>query len=626
MQSVLAQKTSRASEPNRLPAPAGWDANKREAPAELLESGFQLAYFLVPDRPVAIDVLVRALEKLRVRSRREIKRLYWRDKHAERPVRRMVRNDTDMLQWLIMFESDESEKVEERAGSVSLRDMVIRYTKHLVQVTTALSSFYVNVGIARLLHSYSTSEAQQIYEMLTCRYLGPDEYRRAKATLMDKINQRFPSFVRKTRVDHGELRFETLSDQERWAALVDDCLRAFTPWSTQGYCSRFLTATASDKAEAAYGAAKTDQNEIEMNCCHLLIEPTCYSRWLSMLGFDPPDMKLAIPRFVMPDKQEKNGDDASRRQRAPELSQDELDQIQRRLAVSDARRRSMDPSSVTVIVDGVECGHLDLAQKRDLQIEVEAGASLIEVHGRDDRGEVLLATHAIPYANNVFEVSRSTATLSKGRLRFAVKPIADSPDRAPQAILSLHYSPRLQWIRPWAMGSILESSQRAIRWYALTGLAMALISWGAASLFYGHKIKTLESKLQQAQRHPHPLVPTTARAIMSYALTRDDLRVRGADGARIPEISLRPRSAAISLALPVSPVAAAQGYSAELKTFAGDRTLLTLNFLQATRTDAGSIVEIMVPSDMLRADTYYTVHLRSAGATDHFTFKVVTGK
>jgi hypothetical protein len=625
MQNDKAQMTARPSQPNWLPTPAAWDATKREAPVELLERGFQLAYLLVLDRSVAIDILVRALEKLRVRSRREIKRLYWRDKHAERPVRRMVRNDTDMLQWLIMFESEEIEKAEERAGSAALRDMVIRYTKHTVQVTTALSAFYVNVGITRLLHSYNTSQAQQVYEMLTCRYLGPDEYRRAKATLMDKINERFGGFVRKTRVEHGELRFETLSDQERWAALVDECLRAFAPWSTQGYCSRFLAVTAGNNVEAAHGAADTDQNEMEMKCCHILIEPTCYSRWLSMLGLDPPDMNLAIPRFVMPDKQEKNGDDASQRQRAPGLSQDELDQIQRRLAVSDARRRSMNPSSVTVVVDGVEYAHLDLAQKRGLQIEVKAGASLIEVRGRDDRGEVLLATHVISYANNVFELSRGTATLSRGRLRFAIKPTPDSPDRAPQAILSLHYSPRFQWVRPWAMGSILESSQRAIRWYALTGLAVALISWGAASLFYGYKIKTLENKLQQAQGHPHQLVPATARAIMSYTLTRDDLRVRSVDGAGIPEISLRPHSAAISLALPVSP-AAAQGYSAELNTFAGDRTLLTLNFLQATRTNAASIVEIVVPSDLLRADTYYTVHLRSTGATDHFTFKVVSGE
>src|SRR5260370_25954198 len=215
MQSDQAEKTAQASQPNRLSTPVSWDATKKAASVELLERGFQLAYFLVPNRSAAIDILVRALEKLQVRSRREVKRLYWRDKHAERPVRRIVRNDMDLLQWLVMFESEEEEKTQERDGSASLRDMVIRYTKYLVQVTTALSGFYVNMAICRLIHSYSTSEAQQVYEMLTCRYLGPDEYRRAKATLMGRINQRFADFVRETKEDQGELRFYNPTEQEQ---------------------------------------------------------------------------------------------------------------------------------------------------------------------------------------------------------------------------------------------------------------------------------------------------------------------------------------------------------------------------------------------------------------------------
>jgi hypothetical protein len=143
------------------PAPPmrNWDATKSNAPAELLQRGFELAYFIIPDRVTAIDILTRALEKIRARSRREMKRLYWRDKHAERPVRRIARSDMDMLQWLIMFEAEQDERAQEQAGSISSRGMAIRYIKHLIQITTALSSFYVNVGVSRLLHNYSTSEA-----------------------------------------------------------------------------------------------------------------------------------------------------------------------------------------------------------------------------------------------------------------------------------------------------------------------------------------------------------------------------------------------------------------------------------------------------------------------------------
>jgi hypothetical protein len=70
-------------------------------------------------------------------------------------------------------------------------------------------------------------------------------------------------------------------------------------------------------------------------------------------------------------------------------------------------------------------------------------------------------------------------------------------------------------------------------------------------------------------------------------------------------------------------------YSADLKTFSGDRTLMTQNFLRAKPTAAGTTVAIVVPADLLEAGTYCTVqlHLTSTnGRSEHinrFTFKVV---
>ena len=601
-----------------------WDATKTEAPAELRQNSFQLAYFLFPDRSAAMEIVVRALQKIRLRSRREIKRLYWRDKHAERPVRRIARSDVDMLQWLIMFESEEDERTQERTGNPSTSSMAIRYIKHLVQISTALSSFYVNVGMTRLLHNYSTSEAQRVYEMLTCRFLGPDEYRRAKAALMDKMSQRFAGFVKITRVEHGELRFEALDYQERWAGLVDECLRAFTPWSTQGSCPQYVTNHGGKtKLRTDYGAGDTDRNELEMRCCHLLIEPACYTRLLEDLTFDPPDTKLDLPRFVMPEKKENSGDNGIQSRPTPGLSQEELDEIQRRLAETDARRRNLDPRLLTVVIDGVEHSRLDLAQKNQLQIEVQAGASLIEIRGEDDRGALVLATHIIPYSDNAFEFSSGTAMLGNGKLKFAVTPIANLADAPARAMLSLNYHPKLQFTRPRAAWRIFWNSRQAIRSYALAGLTMALIGWGVADAFYGYKIKLLEQKLQQARSNQPPLMPTAASAIISYRLARDDQRVRGVEAAGIPQISLRFHSPAVSLELPVSGTTDARSYSAELTTFTGDQTLLTQNFLQVRRADADSIVEIMLPSDLLKPDSYYTVYLHSSDTTHRFTFKVV---
>lgn len=622
MRSGQSQQTSGTTPGPRAPA-RNWDATQSDAPAELLQRGFELAYFLIPDRSTAIDILVRALEKLRARSRREMKRLYWRDKHSDRPVRRIARSDVDMLQWLIMFESEQDERAQERAGALSPGSMEIRYIKHLIQITTALSSFYVNVGVTRLLHNYTTSEAQRVYEMLTSRYLGPDEYRRAKSALMDKMSERFAGFLKIARVEHGELRFETSENQERWLESVIDCLTAFTPWSVQGQYAQYLSVNGNPKMKSAQKATDADQNESELKCCHILIEPTCYDRLMEDLAFDAPETRLALPRFVMPDKQEKSDDGNGQPPRPSELSQEDLDQIQRRLAMTDARRRTINPRMVTITIDGVEHAQLDLAQKAQLQIGLEAGASLVEIRAQDDRGDLLLATHFISYANGAFEFSRATATLSSGKLEFEVTPVPTRGHGPTLAILSLNYHPRFQLTRPWTAWREFASFRITFRAYALAGVAMALLAWGVAGAFYSHKVKDFEQKLQLARRNQQPLSPTDARAIISYALTRDDQRVRGIETDGIPEISLQLHSPAISLELPLASTAEAPSYSAELKTFKGDQTLMTQNFLRPTRTDSGSVVEILVPADLLKADTYYTVHLHSSGINDHFTFKVV---
>ena len=310
-----------------LAASKGWDATKGVAPVELLQKGFELAYLIIPDRSSALDILIRALDKVRVRSHRELKRLYWRDKHSQRPVRRIARPDADMLQWLIMFECEQDEKTQEMAGTISLSSMVIRYIKHLIQITTSLSSFYVNVGITRLLHEYSTVEAQGVYEMLTSRYLGPDEYRRAKSVLMDKIRERFASFLCVGRVDHGELRFEASSDQQRWADLASNCLQAFTPWSTQDSCAYFARVNGDNKRLTfGYPSGGSDQNENELRCCHILIEPICYERLMEDLAFDAPATKLALPRFVMPEKQ--NDNSSLQPPNAPGLSKNLLKKLE----------------------------------------------------------------------------------------------------------------------------------------------------------------------------------------------------------------------------------------------------------------------------------------------------------
>ena len=309
--------------------------------------------------------------------------------------------------------------------------------------------------------------------------------------------------------------------------------------------------------------------------------------------------------------------------RPPELSQEDIDQIQRRLAMTDARRRNINPRRVKIFIDGVEHMQLGLTQKSQLQLALEAGASLVEVRGEDERGELLLATHVISYANNAFDSSDGTAKLSSGKLKFEVTPIATQGQEPPRAILALTFQPRVRWTHPGLAWREFASGHSTIRAYAFAGLAMALAGAGVTGVIYSHKLKVVEEKLQEAQRSQTQLLPTAARAIISYKLTPDDQRVRGTATVPVPEISLKLRSAAISLELPLPQGALAERYSAELKTFTGNQTLMIQNILRPVQTNGGEAVEIIVPADLLKTDTYYTVHLHSPDRTGHFTFKVV---
>ena len=513
--------------------------------------------------------------------------------------------------------------MEEHAGVSSSEQMVVRYIKYLVQFTTTLSSFHVNIGVTRLLYNYNTAEAQAVYELLTSRFLSPDIYRRAKAVLMDRLGQRFDGFLKTTRTEHGEVRFETAEDQTGWLALVDRGLTIFTPWSTRGLCSRVSTIFAENEmANPLHRNTDADLNDLEMRCCHLLIDPCCYQRLLHHLCLESPATKLALPRFFMSEKYGGSNNNGNPETPVTGLSREEMDRIQERLAASESRRRTMDPPFVTVVVDGHELGRLDLRRQKQFVCELEAGAALIEIRTKDGLEDIALATHFISYANDGFEFSKSRSAVGHGRVEFTVTPSEDVKSYPSRGSVTLAYRPAFGLDEILA-GWLPSGRRRGIRSYAFTVVAVALIAWGAAGIFYQHQNKLLQQQLEQIQRNQQQLAPTSARAVISYMLVRDDQRVRGAGTAGIPEISLRRFPPAVSLELPLKESATSDGYKVELRTFAGDQILMTESNARATSTDAGPAVEIVFSAMLLQPDTYYTVFLYSGDRTDRFTFKAV---
>ena len=216
-----------------------------ESPAEPLRKAYDLAFFIHADKAAALRIATDAMAKLEVAATAQAKRLYYRP--AGRAAGRTEKNagfrtkvsleELNLLQRLVFIESESRERETENApDSLSTQDdMLVRFLKQLAQITIRRSSFYVTIGVARILHNYATSETMRIHDSLLRdpdRVKDPDYFRARKATLMQEIRNRFGRFLTVRHATRGEERFESRPPSHKSAELFEARLERFPPWST----------------------------------------------------------------------------------------------------------------------------------------------------------------------------------------------------------------------------------------------------------------------------------------------------------------------------------------------------------------------------------------------------------
>jgi hypothetical protein len=588
---------------------------------DLLERGFQLAYFIFPSRTTAVRILSGALNKLKAQRGRETRRTYWRDKYLKRGITRISRDEQDALQWLIFFESEGFEKEQERNGGQTLEEMAVRYIKTLVRMTTAMSSFYVNVGVHRLLHNYTTAETQRVYETVTDRYLGADEYRRAKAVLMAKVERRFGKFLRTCKTQYGEVRFEPCHDQSRWIELAHICLSAFTPWSTVEKCPVPQTYSAQEDAlpPQLFAALpeNTNHDQVELNRCHALIDPVCYARLARALAFDPPERKLALPRFFMENTGNRNNPDRS--QEVPPLTPEERKTVSGYLATEAGRRRRAGAQFVTIVVDGAECGGIALSGQTEHAFEIEEGAELVEVRTVEQGQEVLLATHRLTYTESQgIAPSSATVFLSGGRkLVLDIAPSGAGEQR--HARVRLSYTPPA--IKVWG-----DTQFSLWTWSRYVAAACALIGigWliGAKTGRDHNQVAQLQPPQKAVAILADPVMqhsPEVPHPFLTYKLVPDDAITRSGGGPDVPSVIVPAHPVLLRLDLPVDAVDVRKSLRASLRPFLKKSDVLTQSLRQVKSSASGSTVSFWVPSTVLDRNQDYAVELRqrsSSGGTE----------
>lgn len=608
---------------------------------DLLEQGFQLACFIVGDRTAAIQILTSSINKLKTRCRDERKKNYWRDKYLKRRITRIAKGDRDTLQWLIYFESDPYEQRQEQSGQCTTRDMVIRYIKCLVQITTGMSSFYVNIGLNRLFYNYSTTELQKFYETLTELYLGPDEYRRGKRLLMDRLETRFGKFLATARTEHGEMRFVPADNQDHWIDVVRDCLTAFTPWSTAGSClipagfdagSYDLTSVFSNRGQ------KVDQNAMEINRCHALIEPGCFTRLSQGLRLGAPKGRLALPRFTMKSDDDKT-DRAGGEPQIPPLTEQERSNIRQTLGTEAERRRRALPQSLRIRVDGVEPANIRLHGECNSSFAIPEGAKLIEIWTEHQGEDLLLATHLISYqeSQGMVPSSATIALRDAGVLTLNVSP-AKAGDDARSGQVSLSYHPYRFRLGGRMLIPRIAHRFGVVPLFSLIAALLLAVGWALSSISLHSQLanqRLVTSRLQSDLSSERALRSSVDQQLASaiagepvlYNLVPDEGVTRGADNVPMPEVSLPPHLGLVNLQLPVAE-ARGHTYRATLTLFARPEEILTQNLLAPARAAAGLVILFSVPSHLLESRQDYTVHLKQrsgAGALDEigsFSFHV----
>jgi hypothetical protein len=592
--------------------------------ADLLEKALQLAYFIVQDRSVAIELIHRSFTKLKAQQSREKRRFYWRYKHTTLRTRKLNRARQDVLQWLIYVESERYEKEQQQQRLLLPRSLAVQYIKSIIQMTGNMSSFYVAVGLYRILHNYSTRDLQSAYERVTADFAGPEKYRRVKKALMQKLATRFCGLINISQSDSQELRFEVDDNQDAWAELVSVCLDMFTPWSTGNSCTLGMPFWKQGPGTTRNGRMPAAADIEETNRCHVFMHPPCFDQLATRLGLNPRSAKLSMPRFTI----NHYGDFADRSSRradsTPPLTAEERATLARGLGTSETHSPGQAPKLLSILADGELRAQWDLAQETCKELKVDEGTRLLEFWGEDGRTGQLLATHCIDYTavDGIAAGEHTVALGDKDELLLKTVPACpESPEAGGATILmELRLASPLVRLRVRLYSFLM--SPRLLGYALPPALVLVCCLW----LMQGYRqelsrqrsiIAQLRSDRDASEAALHAMKPQptpTIGSTVTYSLTPDFLAKRGAGGPEAPVVAFSPETNLVQFELPLYSSHRNTVYRATLHLFSSKKELLQENLLQAQQTRAGAAVIFALPSVLIKEQGHYVITLESMSA------------
>lgn len=418
---------------------------RNSSPAdELINRCFRLAYFILGDRPASIYVAMAAMDKLKTAIAGQVRRQYYvpTGRATYPPSRTKVNfSKLHLLQRLVYVESELFERLlEGQRKTVQQDDLIIRYIKHLVRITTKHNSFYVTLGLCRLLYNYSTAETSEIYNLVL---QNPDRirddyyYRARKKHLIREIKDRFGDLLRTQRGFRMEERFLAQEDSEQYVAFVNECLIRFAPWDSACVLPRVIAPNHTVIAPLSFAGGNPDkEHQVELNRIHSIIHPHCLERLTVAVRLDPPSKRLELPAFSVSGSGPRPLAD---RLNPSALTEEELDAIRRYLNKNAIQRKRFFEGGLRVVVDGVKRPEFVLNDSASRRFQLDSGSELIEIRSVgtiETDGDTPLAVLPVAYDKSGVLPSELSARLGRrGRLLLALEPSSDDSGESHGATL-----------------------------------------------------------------------------------------------------------------------------------------------------------------------------------------------
>ncbi len=397
------------------------------------------------------------------------------------------------MQRLVYIESEPYEKRQEEKDAAYLdeEDMIIRYVKRLVKITVKRNSFYVALGLSRLLHNYTTAETMELYGLLV---QDPDRarddhyYRSRKKVLMQELRERFGRFLKVVRGNRGEERFQSEEPNEKRLGVAEICLKMFTPWNTDCVLSAGFYPVTDYLPQLAFEGGDPDsEHPVEMSRMHTALHPECYARALDSLGFASPDERLEVPNFFLSGSERRPPSD---RRHPPSLSQEDMLAIQAELGERASRRRAASAGLLSIMVDGIERARLVPARESRARLDVTEGAELLEVYSKEESGDVLLAAFLLYTDESDLAPERSSIVLEGGqKISFSLQLSKDDEGEITGGTVDVLYeetafvrAASVSWQR---FGNRLAALAASTRWTGFSPVKAALAFAVIAALALG---------------------------------------------------------------------------------------------------------------------------------------------